>query len=102
MLYRRTGCLAADMESHVVAQVAHNARLPFNVIRAISDPYDTDLPPAALIPLQEDGRTDFRKIYNSIRTTPKQVPSLVRLGWSSALAFRSLRRAVKSVRKTDR
>ncbi|HAX90902.1 MAG TPA: hypothetical protein DCY07_01665 [Rhodospirillaceae bacterium] len=97
MIYRRTGCMAVDMESHVVARLAHEAGIPFNIIRAVSDTSDMDLPPAALVPLLKNGDIDPRAVWQSIKKTPAQWPELVRLGLGTWKAMRALKQAVRCI-----
>lgn len=99
LIFRRTGCLAIDMESHIVARAAEAHGLPFNVVRAVSDSFDTTLPPAARVPLLDDGGVDFRAVYESVKASPRQIPDLIRLGFSTSRAMRSLRRAVDVMRE---
>lgn len=93
----RTGCMAVDMESHIVAEIAARAKLPFNIVRAIADTSDMALPPAALVPLGPDGRIDLRGIFQSIKKEPKQLPELIRLGRYTARANKALKRAVAAM-----
>jgi len=95
MIFRRTGCYAVDMESHVVASAAYEWNVPFNVVRAVSDPFDMVLPQAARVPLKEDGRVDFRAVWQSVKAHPRQIPDLIHLGLSTAKAMRSLGRVVE-------
>jgi adenosylhomocysteine nucleosidase len=98
MIYRRTACFDVDMESQVVAQTAHEYGLRFNAIRAIVDPYDFDLPPAALLPLKEDGGPDLAAIFRSVKAMPRQLPDLITLGLYSVRALRALRQVVDVMR----
>lgn len=90
----RSGCLAADMESHIVARAAVKAGIPFNVLRAISDTVDVDLPKAVFVPLLDDGSVDLSGIFASILKEPRQIPELVRLGLATHKALSGLRNAV--------
>lgn len=101
LIFRRTGCLALDMESHIVARAADQYGIPFNVVRAVSDSFDMRLPPAARVPLMPDGAVDFRAVYESVKKTPRQIPELIRLGLSTSRAMRSLRRAVDVMRDME-
>lgn len=92
-IYRQTGCFAVDMESHIVAQAAFQARIPFNIVRAVSDTASMALPPAALVPLKEDGRVDLRAVFLSVKEKPAQIFELARLGRNTSLAMRTLRHA---------
>lgn len=97
LIFRRTGCLALDMESHIVARAADMYGLPFNVVRAVSDSFDMELPPAARVPLLTDGGVDYRAVYESVKKTPRQIPQLIRLGLHTSRALNSLRRAVDAM-----
>lgn len=98
MVYRRSGCLAADMESQAVALAAQEAGIPFNIVRAISDPHDMDLPNAAMTPLKEDGGVDFGGVFASIKKEPAQLFDLVRLGLNTSLAMKALKQAAKTMK----
>ena len=93
----RSGCLAADMESHIVAQAAAQARIPFNIIRAICDPSPMDMPPAALLPLLDDGHVDFRGVFSSLYNKPSQLSELIKLGIYTNKAFSALKNAVSVI-----
>lgn len=97
LIYRRTGCMAVDMESHIVAQVASEYGIPFNIVRAVSDTASMVLPNAAQVPLLDDGEINRRGVWESIRKHPSQIPDLVRLGLGSFRATRSLRQAVEVI-----
>lgn len=92
-LLRRANCCAADMESHIVAQVASAHGLPFAALRAIVDTASADLPPAAKLPLREDGGIDGRAIARSIARHPQQIGALIELGLATARAKTALRKA---------
>lgn len=95
-IYEKTGCAAADMESHVVAEIAAESGIPFNAIRVIADTADMDIPPAALVPLRENGRIDIRRIMASIACHPIQLPELIRLGINTGIAISMLKnRAIR-------
>lgn len=89
-LYARTGAAVVDTESQIVARVAHEHGLPFAVIRAVCDPCDMALPPAALLPLTADGRPNLPGILRSLLRQPRQLPQLIRLGAHSKAAFSTL------------
>jgi hypothetical protein len=55
------GALAVDLESAIVARAAEAAGIPFLVLRTIADPARRELPPAALIPLAQDGTPSFSR-----------------------------------------
>ncbi len=79
-VHQHSHCLIADMESHIVAECAAAARLPFIVVRAVCDPVEFNLPPAALLPLRSDGAPDISGVLGSLLRRPLQLPALLRLG----------------------
>lgn len=89
-LHLASRALACDMESHVAARVAARHRLPFAVVRAISDPADAALPPAALVAMQAGGELAIGAVLGSIASRPWQVPALLRLARDAARARQSL------------
>jgi adenosylhomocysteine nucleosidase len=93
-LHTRTGAVAVDLESAVVAEAASRTGLPFLVIRAIADPAERDLPAAARIRLKPDGRPDLRAIAVSVLLKPGQIPALIQLAGDTRSALRALSRAV--------
>jgi adenosylhomocysteine nucleosidase len=91
-LYRKHGALAVDMESHGAARAAASAGVPFLAIRAIADPADRALPPAALGAVAPDGSTRMLATLGAAMRDPKQFPALLKLGADSAAALKTLRR----------
>jgi adenosylhomocysteine nucleosidase len=89
-LHARTGALAVDLESAVVARAAARAGLPFIVIRAIADPAERALPPAACVALTPDGRPNLRAIFNSVLMEPSQIGALIRLARDTRRALQAL------------
>jgi adenosylhomocysteine nucleosidase len=97
-LHARTGAIAVDLESAVVAAAAARAKLPFIVLRAIADPAERDLPSAAYITLTPDGAPDIGRILASVLREPTQITGLIRLARDARLALRALTRAVAATR----
>ena len=89
-LYAKTRCLAADMESQAVAEVAAASRVPFAALRVIADTATMNVPPAALVPLRSDGRVDLGHVLLNLLRQPCQLPELIRLGLNTQLAKRQL------------
>ena len=81
---------AIDLESGSVARVAVAHGLPFVVVRAISDPAEAGLPPAALLALDRRGRVNLPRVLGCLVRRPSQLPALMRLGWDAARARRAL------------
>lgn len=91
-LYAKTGALAVDMESAVAARFALGRKLPFAVLRIISDDARHVLPPAALVAMKPDGGIALGRVLASLLRHPLQVPALIRTARTSDKAFRELLR----------
>jgi nucleoside phosphorylase len=85
-----TGALAVDLESDVVARVACAARVPFVVVRTIADTAYRALPPAALIPLAQDGTPKLARVLASVLRRPRQVAELFGLARETRAALAAL------------
>ena len=85
-----TGAHAVDLESGAVAQAARAHNLPFAVVRAICDPAERDLPPAALLALHPDGAIGLLRVMRSVLTRPAQISGLLVLASDAARARRAL------------
>lgn len=81
---------AIDLESGSVARVAQAHGVPFIAVRAISDAAERDLPPAALLALDRQGRVDLIGVLGSLLRQPTQLPGLLRLASDAARARRAL------------
>lgn len=97
-LFTATRAGAVDIESGAVAVVASRHRIPFAVLRAICDPAERDLPPAALIPPNRHGGIRLARIIGSVLKQPAQLPFLPALAADAAAAHRALRGAVSRMR----
>jgi adenosylhomocysteine nucleosidase len=91
-LYRRTGAVAVDLESADVARLCADAGVPLAVIRAIADPAERDLPPAALIGLGPDGKVDLGAVLGSVLRQPRQIPALLAVALDTRRALAALDR----------
>jgi adenosylhomocysteine nucleosidase len=89
-----TGAAAIDLESGAVARVAAAADLPFAVVRAVCDPAEQDLPPAALVALDGKGAIGFARVLAALAAHPAQLPALLMLARHASAARASLLRAV--------
>jgi adenosylhomocysteine nucleosidase len=94
-LYATTQAHAIDLESGSVARVAQVHGLPFVAVRAISDPADRDLPPAALLALDRQGGVDLVRVLGCLVRQPGQLRGLLRLAWDAARARRALVRLTR-------
>ena len=96
-LFQNHGCLAVDMESHGAARAAARAGVPFLAIRAVADPADRALPPAALGAVAPDGSTRMLATLGAALRDPKQFPALIKLGADSGAALKTLRRDLRAL-----
>jgi adenosylhomocysteine nucleosidase len=90
-LNQHTGAVSVDMESGAIAIAAAEAGIPFAVLRAICDPAERGLPPAALVALSASGRIATGQFAKSIVTRPRQLGALLALAFEAARARRALR-----------
>ena len=90
-LRSETGAAAVDMESHIAADYAARAGLPFAALRVISDPATRALPALAMNALKPNGDIDLRKVMRSVARNPRSLRALVYTGIDFNRALRSLR-----------
>jgi hopanoid-associated phosphorylase len=93
VLFRRSGAVAVDNESHLVAAAAAAAGIPFLVLRAVADPAVRGLPPAALVGLDPEGRPALGPVLRSLLARPGQLPALLRAALDARHALQALRRS---------
>jgi adenosylhomocysteine nucleosidase len=91
-LRQLTGAHALDLESGSVAKAAEAAGVPFVVVRAICDPAERSIPPAALVALDQRGSIGLIRVMASVLRQPNQLPALIRLASDAAAARRALLR----------
>jgi len=89
-LHCETGADAVDMESHIAAAVAQDYRLPFAVVRIVSDSHRQSLPHAAVVGMSQAGRVNLPAVLRSIVAKPSQIPALMRTAWEAEKAFQAL------------
>jgi len=90
-LHLETGAAAVDMESHIAAEYADKAGLPFAALRVVSDPAHRALPPLAMAAIKPNGDIDLRKVLRSVARNPRTLRDLVATGIDFNRALRSLR-----------
>lgn len=90
-LRSETGAAAVDMESHIAADFAAAANLPFAALRVISDPAGRSLPQVVSTAIKPNGEIDLRKVLRGIARHPTSIRSLVSTGIDFNRALRSLR-----------
>ena len=91
-LYMKTGALAVDMESHIVAGVAAAHGLPLAAIRVITDPAVRALPEAAVAAMRPNGTTDIAAMIRSVMKRPQELPALLRTALDARAARATLMR----------
>jgi adenosylhomocysteine nucleosidase len=91
-LYDKTGALAVDMESHIVAGVAAAHGLPVAAIRVITDPAVRALPEAAVAAMRPNGTTDIIAMIRSVIRRPQELPALLRTALDARAARATLMR----------
>lgn len=91
-LFAATGALAVDMESAVAGRFALTRKLPFAVLRVISDDANHVLPGAALVAMKPDGGIALGRVLGSLLANPLQIPALIRTARTSGRAFQQLLR----------
>lgn len=88
--WRDTGALAVDLESDLVARAAAASGIPFVVVRAIADTLCRELPPAALIPLGDDGTPKLAHVLASVLRRPRQIAALFAVARETRTALSAL------------
>ena len=90
-----SNAVAVDMESYGVARAAAAAGKPFLVLRAIADPADRGIPPAALKGMGPDGKIKPLAVLAALAREPESIRPVMHLARDTALAMRALRRAAR-------
>lgn len=96
--WEQTGASAIDLESGAVAAAARRHGLPFAVLRAICDPAERTVPPAALAALDRNGAISLLQVLAAVAASPTQIPALLALARDAAAARRALIRRVAELR----
>ena len=91
-LFRTTGAVAVDMESHIAAEIAAAHQIPFAACRVIIDAAHRALPAAAGPALDSNGSVNVFAVMRSIMQTPGQLPDLARAALDAGIAERALRK----------
>ncbi len=90
LTWKATGAVAVDLESDIVARIAASAGIPFVVVRTIADTAHRELPPAALIPLADDGTPRLARVLASVLRQPRQVAALIGVARETRTALAAL------------
>ena len=90
-LRAKGGAALADMESHVAAKLAAAKKLPFAVVRVVSDTAGFSLPTAVLAGLKPDGGMNLIGVLGALARDPGQLQALMRVGRDTDQALKVLR-----------
>jgi hopanoid-associated phosphorylase len=91
-LRKQQDAVAVDMESQGAARFAARKNLPFAALRAIADPHDRALPPAALVGMRPDGSPDIAAVLAALARQPSQLPGLIRTAFDARAGMEGLLR----------
>ena len=92
-VFRQSGALALDMESHIAAAYAVGRRLPFAAVRVVADTAVHAVPQAAIAGMRADGTTDAGKVLQRLLKRPGELIPLAGVAISTWKARRALVRA---------
>jgi adenosylhomocysteine nucleosidase len=91
-LHVRTGALAVDMESHVVASAAATRALPMAAVRVITDSAMRELPQAALTAMRPNGTIDIAALIGSMMQQPRELATLLQTALDAVIGLAALGR----------
>jgi adenosylhomocysteine nucleosidase len=89
-LFESSQCLAADMESGALAELAAEKNIPFSVIRAVSDPVNMKLSKAVLAGIGQDGKFKLASFVKTALISPWEWVSIIKLAWNFKKAQKTL------------
>jgi adenosylhomocysteine nucleosidase len=87
-----TGAAAVDMESQIAGRYAREQRIPFAILRAVSDPAERDLPSLVLKAVDSNGGIDALAVVGGLIRSPGQFTGLRTAAADSRAAFQALKR----------
>lgn len=94
LVHRRTGAVAVDMESHIVARVAAARDVPLLAIRVVTDPAQRIVPRSAIAALQTDGSLSVMRMLRSLIGMPGDLRGL----WQAMIDLRAARATLREGR----
>lgn len=89
-LHEKTGAIAVDMESQVVARAAEQHGVPMAAIRVIVDPVRRTIPRSALAGALPDGSIDPLAVMRSLARNPRDFVGLIRMALDTRAARATL------------
>ena len=102
ILYRKTGAIAADMESAAILKVARENRLPCLVIRSIIDRNCDSIPGVITRSTDQYGTPDIGTLLREIFCEPSALLQLAVLSRAMARASRTLRTVSRCFQEDSR
>lgn len=97
ILFRRSGACAVDLESGAVARAARRHRIPFAVLRAVCDPAERTLTPAAVAGLDAQGGIALARVLRALLRQPGELAPLLELARDAARARAALVGRVREI-----
>jgi len=95
--FRASGASAVDMESHAVAAVAAEAKVPLLILRAVADPAERSLPRLVIGGIGPDGEPRNGLIAARLCLQPWRLRDLLRLREDTRQALRALAEAARVI-----
>lgn len=89
-LYVKTGAIAVDMESHIVAAIGAAHGLPVAAVRVITDPAKRALPVSAVAAMRPNGTTNIGAMIRSVVMRPRELPALLQTALDARAARATL------------
>lgn len=89
--FKQYGAWVLDQESEALAELAATYKLPFVVVRSVSDSVSEIVPPAAIDNLNRNGSINMWGMFTSILKNPSQIVDLMKLSGGYDAALNSLR-----------
>ncbi len=94
-LFADTNCVAVDMESHIAAELAQEAGVPFAILRAVVDPVEFEFPEFVLDSVRPDGSVSLLPIIAGLCIQPWLTGRLLDLNKYNNAAMDALRGATR-------
>jgi len=104
-LHLKTGAIAVDMESQIVAQIAAQFDLPMTALRVVTDPAGRALPDWACKAVRSNGTTDMLGMAHLVLKRPSEIIGMMRTArdaWIARSVLLRGREALTSAFNADR
>jgi adenosylhomocysteine nucleosidase len=90
MLFGSTKATAVDLESGPVARAATEAGIPFVVLRSVADPAHRNLPRAAVLGLNDEGKVAYATMLGQAVRNLHQFPALLSIAFETRRALAAM------------